>query len=379
MTTSFLTNFASVRLIWHVPDRQYRHRPRRGRGDRPSDRDPSGRPAPDRDHRPAPDDGLDDRLHPVRVMAAVRAGDRLDAPERARSGAPGSSCGETRMSVPDNSMYRSPSTTNRRRAAAGAAIVAEGAGEADEESSIAADEDATAPRRPSRRTALKGAGALPARRRGLAARWTAFAQSGSDAPIRLGFQVHRTGIGAAYGRWYERTTKAAVKLINDAGGIGGRPVEMVIEDDGTDPKRGAEVVEKFAVAAQGRLGLRHALLARGDRLGAARRRAEDAVLRGQRRLPRRLRHAEPLRLPARHHRRAAQVTLDGAVGRRQPRQEGHDDLPRLRLRLRPPRLLLRGDGGAGRRDRADPDPADRDLLHHATSRRSRPTPRCSTT
>jgi branched-chain amino acid transport system substrate-binding protein len=99
----------------------------------------------------------------------------------------------------------------------------------------------------SRRTAIKGAGALA----GVTAATSlsglsAFAQSGSDAPIRLGFQVHRTGIGAAYGRWYERTSRAAVDYINETGGIGGRPIEMVIEDDGTDPKRGAEVVEKFA-------------------------------------------------------------------------------------------------------------------------------------
>ncbi len=67
------------------------------------------------------------------------------------------------------------------------------------------------------------------------------------SPLRLGFQVHRTGIGAVYGRWYERTTTAAVKLINEKGGVAGRPVEIVAEDDGTDPKRGAEVVEKLAV------------------------------------------------------------------------------------------------------------------------------------
>ncbi|AZV77267.1 ABC transporter substrate-binding protein [Parasedimentitalea marina] len=73
-----------------------------------------------------------------------------------------------------------------------------------------------------------------------------FAQAQSSAPIKIGFQVHRTGIGAAYGRWYNRTTEAAVKRINDMGGINGRPVELVAEDDGTDPKRGAEVVEKFA-------------------------------------------------------------------------------------------------------------------------------------
>ena len=70
--------------------------------------------------------------------------------------------------------------------------------------------------------------------------------AGSDEPIRVGFQVHRTGIGATYGRWYERTANAAAAYINESGGIAGRPVELVPEDDGTDPKRGAEVVEKFA-------------------------------------------------------------------------------------------------------------------------------------
>src|SRR5919109_2028372 len=75
---------------------------------------------------------------------------------------------------------------------------------------------------------------------------SALAQAPKGRPIRIGFQVHRTGIGAVYGRWYERTTTAAVKLINEKGGIGGRQVQIIAEDDGTDPKRGAEVVEKFA-------------------------------------------------------------------------------------------------------------------------------------
>lgn len=76
--------------------------------------------------------------------------------------------------------------------------------------------------------------------------WARYSHAQTAAPIKIGFQVHRTGIGAAYGRWYDRTTQAAVKLINDGGGINGRMVEIVAEDDGTDPKRGAEVVEKFA-------------------------------------------------------------------------------------------------------------------------------------
>tara|TARA_R110002073_G_scaffold37323_2_gene107917 strand:- start:1344 stop:2672 length:1329 start_codon:yes stop_codon:yes gene_type:complete len=99
-----------------------------------------------------------------------------------------------------------------------------------------------------RRTALKGIGAgvgtLAAT--GLLPGTMGFAQAQSSAPIKIGFQKHATGIGSAYGRWYDATTQAAVKRINDAGGINGRPVEVVIEDDGTDPKRGAEVLEKFA-------------------------------------------------------------------------------------------------------------------------------------
>lgn len=97
----------------------------------------------------------------------------------------------------------------------------------------------------SRRNVLKGAGAAAA---GLAVGpgFVRYAQAQSSAPIKIGFQAHKTGIGASYGRWYERTTNAAVKLINEAGGINGRPVEIVIEDDGTDPNRGAEVVAKFA-------------------------------------------------------------------------------------------------------------------------------------
>ena len=98
------------------------------------------------------------------------------------------------------------------------------------------------PAGPTRRAALLGLGA------GLAAAPLAarFAQAQSAAPIRIGLQLHRTGIGASYGRWYERVTMAALKAVNAAGGINGRPVEIIVEDDGTDPRRGVEVVEKFA-------------------------------------------------------------------------------------------------------------------------------------
>ena len=98
--------------------------------------------------------------------------------------------------------------------------------------------------KPTRRGVIKTGAAA-----GLAATMPGFVpyvQAQSSEPIKIGFQVHRTGIGAAYGRWYDRTTTAAADYINEMGGINGRPVEIIAEDDGTDPKRGAEVLEKFA-------------------------------------------------------------------------------------------------------------------------------------
>ncbi len=73
------------------------------------------------------------------------------------------------------------------------------------------------------------------------------AAASSGNPLKIGFEVHRTGIGAVYGRWFERTTAAAVKFINATGGIAGRPVEIVAEDDGTDTVRGVQVIEKLAL------------------------------------------------------------------------------------------------------------------------------------
>ena len=108
----------------------------------------------------------------------------------------------------------------------------------------------TVPRRiaVSRRTALQGLGAagLATTAMHLSPGFVRYAEAQTSEPLKLGFQVHRTGIGAAYGRWYERTVRAAVAEINAKGGIAGRKVEVIAEDDGTDPKRGAEVVEKFA-------------------------------------------------------------------------------------------------------------------------------------
>ena len=101
---------------------------------------------------------------------------------------------------------------------------------------------------PSRRQALKALGAVAgaASTLALAPGFVRFSQAATDEPIRLGLQIHRTGIGAGYGRWYERTAYAASAYLNEQGGINKRPVRLITEDDGTEPSRGVAMVEKFS-------------------------------------------------------------------------------------------------------------------------------------
>ena len=142
-----------------------------------------------------------------------------------------------------------------------------------------------------------------------------YAQAASSAPIRIGFQVHRTGIGASYGRWYDRTTKAAAKFINEMGGINGRQVEIVTEDDGTDPKRGTEVMEKFAKQHKcdvvfGTL-FSHVAIATSNRAGELKDALSDRIRRpyGRRWI------VEPLHTSARNHRGKKPGSGDGALCR----------------------------------------------------------------
>ena len=209
---------------------------------------------------------------------------------------------------------------------------------------------------------------------GLPGPWVrrATAQAG-QGPLRLGFQVHRTGIGAVYGRWYERTTAAAVKLINEKGGIAGRQVEIVAEDDGTDPKRGGEVVEKLATHHKvdfvfGTL-FSHVVIASAPRAGELK-----IPYRGERGYHG-LGQAQPVRLPAGHHDVRAQVTAV-APWILKPRQEGDPDLPDY---ARHDHRDFFSKVATTQAAPSRPRPPPQRPRSPSTSRGCRPTPRCSTT
>ncbi len=58
----------------------------------------------------------------------------------------------------------------------------------------------------------------------------------SDQPIKIGAVLSLSGIAAGHGEYIQKGMELAVEEINADGGIDGRQVELVIEDDHTAPK-----------------------------------------------------------------------------------------------------------------------------------------------
>ena len=87
-----------------------------------------------------------------------------------------------------------------------------------------------------RRTALLASLATPALLR------TAAAQSG---PIRIGTLTPQTGAGGSYGPPMVKAVRAIVDDINAAGGIAGRKIELVSEDDETNPDSAVRAARKL--------------------------------------------------------------------------------------------------------------------------------------
>ena len=58
-------------------------------------------------------------------------------------------------------------------------------------------------------------------------------------PIKIGVVADKTGGLAAYGYSHEKVLRAAAKMVNEKGGINGRPVELAVEDTESKPSVGA--------------------------------------------------------------------------------------------------------------------------------------------
>jgi branched-chain amino acid transport system substrate-binding protein len=100
-------------------------------------------------------------------------------------------------------------------------------------------------------------------------------QSGSAAkgPIKIGAILSLTGSYAGLGAPEKNALEMEVKRINDAGGINGRQIEVLIEDDATDPKQAVAALTKLidkenVVAILGATGTGSTMALRPDALRA---------------------------------------------------------------------------------------------------------------
>ena len=65
----------------------------------------------------------------------------------------------------------------------------------------------------------------------------------SGEKIQIGLQAPLTGDYAAEGQWAEQSVAIAAELINSKGGVLGKPVEIVVADDASNPKDSALAIE----------------------------------------------------------------------------------------------------------------------------------------
>jgi branched-chain amino acid transport system substrate-binding protein len=70
--------------------------------------------------------------------------------------------------------------------------------------------------------------------------------SPSPATIKIGVLLSETGPAAAQGQVQRRGVELVLDQVNQAGGVKGRKVEAVFEDDGSSPDRAVDLVKKLA-------------------------------------------------------------------------------------------------------------------------------------
>lgn len=91
----------------------------------------------------------------------------------------------------------------------------------------------------------------------------------SDAPIKIGAILSLTGTYAALGQSEKNALELDVAKINEAGGINGRPIDVVIVDDATDEAKAVAAASKLieqdkVVAIIGATGTGQSMAIRGD-------------------------------------------------------------------------------------------------------------------
>ncbi|MET0222693.1 MAG: ABC transporter substrate-binding protein [Tardiphaga sp.] len=71
------------------------------------------------------------------------------------------------------------------------------------------------------------------------------ALSAQTETVRIGLLAPLTGTGGPYGQEEEQAARAAVKIVNDAGGVLGRKLELVVADDESQPTAGVAAARKL--------------------------------------------------------------------------------------------------------------------------------------
>jgi branched-chain amino acid transport system substrate-binding protein len=71
------------------------------------------------------------------------------------------------------------------------------------------------------------------------------AAAAQPGPIRIGALTPQTGAGGSYGPPMVKVARAIVAEINAAGGVGGRMIELISEDDETNPDTGVRAARKL--------------------------------------------------------------------------------------------------------------------------------------
>lgn len=67
-------------------------------------------------------------------------------------------------------------------------------------------------------------------------------------PLLIGLEAPMTGDYAYEGQGFEKAVRLRIKQINDAGGVNGRPIELIVEDDKGDPQEASLVADRLVSA-----------------------------------------------------------------------------------------------------------------------------------